>query len=46
MEPIGAIAIAFGIYCGMVEIARAIRTREVNVKLPPIEVRHRQVKEG
>ena len=45
MELIGAIAIACGIYCGLSNIASAIRRREVNVKLPPIEMRHRTVKE-
>ncbi len=45
MEPVGAIAIACGIYWGLSNIASAIRTRRVDVNLPPIEVRHRQVEE-
>jgi hypothetical protein len=36
---------SLALYCGLVEIASAIRRREVNVKLPPIEVHHRHIKE-
>lgn len=35
-----ATILALAIYCGMSTIASAIRTRTINVNLPPIRVRH------
>lgn len=41
----GGIIIGMCIYYGLNNIAWAIRTRHVDIKLPPVEVHHRYEKE-
>lgn len=41
----GGMIIGMCVYYGLADIASAIKHRNVNVNLPPIEVRHRNVEE-